>query len=266
MRTINTVLAASLLLGFMSSANAAIQISTATIQEGQVYIEGNQALRRATILWEGADLGLLTTPGGSFAFATAIRPGDCIGRLNIGSEQRDVVVSNCTPTPIFNATTAKTGQTLSQAAGDDGDLERGVAWPTQRFTDNFNGTITDRLTGLFWLRDANCPVLSPNTWLGALEAIANLGHGLCGLSDFSVPGDWRLPNRNELQSLLDLSRQNPALPSGHLFLNFQASYYWTSSSHEFFPDVYFAWLVDFNRGIVDFGGFGDYVIAVRRGP
>ena len=44
-----------------------------------------------------------------------------------------------------------TGQTDSVAAGDDGDLQKGVPWPDPRFTDNGDGTVTDHLTGLIWL-------------------------------------------------------------------------------------------------------------------
>ena len=40
--------------------------------------------------------------------------------------------------------------------GSDGDLQKGVAWPNPRFTDNANGTVTDNLTGLIWLKNANC--------------------------------------------------------------------------------------------------------------
>ena len=50
----------------------------------------------------------------------------------------------------------RTGQTYSYAAGDDGDLQQGVTWPDPRFRDNSDGTITDYLTGLMWLKDANC--------------------------------------------------------------------------------------------------------------
>ena len=55
------------------------------------------------------------------------------------------------PSPV-----PKTGQTTSYATGDDGELEKGVAWPNPRFTDNNNGTVTDNLTGLIWLKHANC--------------------------------------------------------------------------------------------------------------
>jgi hypothetical protein len=41
----------------------------------------------------------------------------------------------------------KTGQTTAYVAGNDGYLEKGVAWPDPRFTDNGDGTVTDNLTG-----------------------------------------------------------------------------------------------------------------------
>ena len=40
--------------------------------------------------------------------------------------------------------------------GQDGDTKAGVPWPNPRFTNNGDGTMTDNLTGLMWLRDANC--------------------------------------------------------------------------------------------------------------
>jgi hypothetical protein len=38
--------------------------------------------------------------------------------------------------------------------GQDGDIQAGVAWPDPRFRDNGDGTVTDNLTGLMWLKDA----------------------------------------------------------------------------------------------------------------
>ncbi|MFZ4859384.1 MAG: hypothetical protein ACOYL3_23655 [Desulfuromonadaceae bacterium] len=51
--------------------------------------------------------------------------------------------------------------TISDNNQDDGELLIGAAWPTPRFTDNVvngisNGTVTDNLTGLVWLKNANC--------------------------------------------------------------------------------------------------------------
>jgi hypothetical protein len=41
-------------------------------------------------------------------------------------------------------------------SGHDGDYQMGVEWPNPRFTDNGDGTVTDNLTGLIWLKDAAC--------------------------------------------------------------------------------------------------------------
>ncbi len=94
----------------------------------------------------------------------------------------------------------KTGMTSSYHPSDDGDLRKGVAWPDPRFSDNGDGTVTDHLTGLIWLKDAGC--YAP-TWAlrSAMAAIDHLGDGQCGLTDGSVPGSWRLPNVNEMGSL-----------------------------------------------------------------
>ncbi|MBU0568419.1 DUF1566 domain-containing protein [bacterium] len=101
----------------------------------------------------------------------------------------------------------KTGQTTSYATGDDGDLERGVAWPSPRFTDNGNGTVTDNLTGLMWTKDAN------------LGGTMNWQNALTYMTTLNVGGyiDWRLPNLKELRSLMDCSQSNPALPNPNPF-------------------------------------------------
>ena len=93
----------------------------------------------------------------------------------------------------------RTGQTVTFSIGDDGDLEKGAAWPSPRFTDNSNGTVTDNLTGLVWLKNANC--FGSRTWATALSDANALNSGECSLSDDSSAGDWWLPNVRELQSL-----------------------------------------------------------------
>jgi hypothetical protein len=109
----------------------------------------------------------------------------------------------------------KTGQTMSVAPGDDGDLQKGVSLPDPRFTDNGNGTITDNFTGLIWLKNANC--FGSQIWANALTSANNLANGQCSLTDGSVAGDWRLPNVRELESLVDFGQFNPSLPLGHPF-------------------------------------------------
>ncbi|QTA80027.1 DUF1566 [Desulfonema limicola] len=108
----------------------------------------------------------------------------------------------------YPAPVAKTGQTTSYAANDDGSLQKGVT-TGPRFTDNGDGTVTDNLTGLIWLKNANCFGL--RDWSTALTDCSSLANGSCGLTDGSAAGDWRLPNVKELLSLIDFGYILPAL-------------------------------------------------------
>lgn len=117
----------------------------------------------------------------------------------------------------------KTGQTASLDPRDDGGLQVGVAWPTPRFTDNGNNTVTDNLTGLVWYKNANA--FSLLNWTEAMAAIAALNTtGLDGATQ------WRAPNRRELHSLLDYSQDSPCLPAGHPFTNVRNNFYWGSTT------------------------------------
>ena len=133
--------------------------------------------------------------------------------------------------------------------GQDGDLRPGVPWPTPRFSDNGNGTITDNLTGLVWLKNANC--YGTVSWSQALASANALASGNCSLVDSSVSGDWRLPNRRELLSLIDYEYTVSALSDtagtgkwsqGDPFNNVQTNPgYWSSTTNANHPA--FAWYV-----------------------
>jgi hypothetical protein len=142
----------------------------------------------------------------------------------------------------------KTGQTSTYATGDDGELQKGVASPTPRFTDNNNGTVADNLTGLIWLKNVNYFV-NKRTWVDALSIANNLKSGDPGLTDGSKAGDWRLPNVKELQSLLDYGHLN-VLPVGHPFTGqmIGLSPYWSSTINA--NDTNKAWYVYFIDGAV----------------
>lgn len=128
------------------------------------------------------------------------------------------------------ASLPRTGQSASFASGDDFSTRSGAAWPGTRFTDNANGTVTDHLTGLIWLKNAGC--LSPMSWSAALTAANQLANGACGLTDASTAGQWRMPNANELESLIDVSQVNPAVAAASPFTNITlANAYWSSTTY-----------------------------------
>ncbi|MBF0179912.1 MAG: DUF1566 domain-containing protein [Magnetococcales bacterium] len=144
----------------------------------------------------------------------------------------------------------KTGQTTQYAAGDDGQLEKGVVWPAPRFSNNGNGTVTDNLTTLIWMRNANC--WGSQSWSNALSRITGLNAGTQSCSGYAsgTYTDWRLPNYRELFSLIDWSLTNPALPSGYPFLNVQtcgiSCSYWSGTTYAAVTSS--AWVAFFGPG------------------
>lgn len=176
----------------------------------------------------------------------------------------------------------RTGQTLCYDAtgtaiscsgtGQDGEILAGQPWPAPRFTNNGNGTVTDNLTGLIWLQNANCSATlggifktTTLSWGDALTWSNNLANGYCGLTDASTAGQWRLPTRLELASLLDTSKVGPSLPIDHIFTNVESNMYWSSSTVVY--DTSTAWIVDFFDAYAyasTKAGIG-YVLPVRGG-
>ena len=175
------------------------------------------------------------------------------------------------------------GYTLE--AGEDGSLQKGVVWPSPRFTDNANGTVTDNLTGLIWLKNANCAATTRD-WATALSDVATLNSGgtsggtmnSANCDDTSNSSshqtDWRLPNLREMQSLVHYGFSSPAIPNtagtvkwteGAPFTGVQSYLCWTSTT--FAGNTSSAWFVDLNGGfvsVVDKANAG-YVWPVRGG-
>jgi hypothetical protein len=135
--------------------------------------------------------------------------------------------------------------------GQDGEYQTGVT-VDPRFTDNGDGTVTDNLTGLIWLRNADCFWI--RNWTDALSDVNGLADGSCGLSDGSAAGDWRVPNVRELQSLVDFDEWLPPLPEGRPFFAEQSAHYWSSTTRLIDPTN--GWYVHFGVGYV--GGLNKY--------
>jgi hypothetical protein len=183
-----------------------------------------------------------------------------------------------TPTPTFAGTVQlpQTGQTTSYAAGDDGALQMGAAWPNPRFTDKGDQTVMDNLSGLIWAKDGNImkthdPGFDTDstagdgtvTWQHALDYIKKLNQ-----ENYLGHNDWRLPNVIELESLVNAGQSNQAAwLNSQAFSNVQAyNYnYWSSSTYAYYTNV--AWLVNMYDGQMNFTYKSDsnYVWPVRAG-
>jgi hypothetical protein len=105
-----------------------------------------------------------------------------------------------------------------------------------------NYVIIDTRRELMWLVPKT---LSQGTWAAAVDGVATING--------AAPGgyvDWRLPNRSELDALVNRSRDRPAMDpvvSAAIPNSNDASViYWTSSSSVLNSD--FAWVIDFSFG------------------
>jgi hypothetical protein len=169
----------------------------------------------------------------------------------------------------------QTGQSYSNYTGDDGNLQKGVAWPSPRFTpiSAQSGTVVaDQLTGLVWTQDGNapgpsaCSPAAPKNWWDALDYVACLN-----TNNYLGYNDWRMPNVIELQSLLNESttgfgNTNANWLNWSGFTNVQAHEYWSSSTLATYSE--YAWFVDMSWNSSGWYGKGHpfyYVWPVRGG-
>jgi hypothetical protein len=118
--------------------------------------------------------------------------------------------------------------------------------PDSRYVVNAaQGTVLDRQTGLTWKRcvegqsGAGCDAGSPTvlTWGAALRQAA--------ASDVAGFKDWRVPNRKELESLVEVACYGPAI-NATVFPNDLSIVVWASSP--FTIDEGQAWVVYFDYG------------------
>jgi len=126
------------------------------------------------------------------------------------------------------------------------------------FIDNGDGTVTNTDTGLMWQQDT-----APDTynWQDALD--------YCETLTLASHNDWRLPNVNELHSIVDYSTYDPSINTDY-FPNTESSGYWSSTTYVSQPEL--AWCVHFQHdNIYSFVNSSthklqyDYVRAVRGG-
>ncbi len=117
-------------------------------------------------------------------------------------------------------------------------------------SDNGDGTVTDKATGLIWQKcsmgrnnDSTCSddtsVSDTSTWASAVSYCNGLT--LAGKT-------WRLPNVNEIESIVDRTKASGAMIDTTTFPATVASVYWSASM--LVSDIFYAWGVDFDGGFV----------------
>lgn len=244
---------------------AVVDTSTATATAADILQAKTAFVNGSQVTGSIVNIGAVSITPGTTAqtIAAGVHNGS-------GSVAGDVNLTSCGIKPgmtVFGVTgkplPAATGQTISYEEGDDGDFRMGcspnvppsagvagagynrtsLGWSRAQgsgFVDNGNGTVTDTVTGLVWLKNTQCTDTAgvwPNssgrlTWSSAMLWSNSLASGICGLSDGSLAGQWRLPNINELRSLIDPARPAPVLlespPFSFSSLSATASY-WSST-------------------------------------
>ncbi len=124
------------------------------------------------------------------------------------------------PMPDSASTTFSTGSGLvagCPAAGAPGSGQDGCYNTRPCSYAPAEDTVQDQVTGLTWQRRA--PVETFDWWDAG---------GYCAALDLGGRGDWRLPTRLELESILDVGRANPSIDIA-AFPDDRKDLFWTSS-------------------------------------
>jgi len=120
-----------------------------------------------------------------------------------------------------------------------------------------NGVVTDSVTQLEWQDDYsdNGGDIKSTTWQSAIE--------YCEALTLNNQSDWRLPNINELSSLVDNSKYSPSINS--VFELTSSGYYWSATTNT--NNSNDAWFVYFSKGLVSYNykNYSNYVRCVRAG-
>ena len=116
-----------------------------------------------------------------------------------------------------------------------------------------SNVVSDSRTSLEW-QDNNETNSTQRTWQNAID--------YCEALSLDTYNDWRLPNINELKTLIDRNKKDPAI-KGNLF-KYVNSDYWSSTSAVRYNS---AWTVGFYKGNVNDFDKDDsyYVRCVRAG-
>jgi uncharacterized repeat protein (TIGR01451 family) len=121
--------------------------------------------------------------------------------------------------------------------------------PTTDFTDNKDGTVTHKKTGLMWQRCSIGQTWDGTTCSGSASSMT-WDDATKQISTLASQSDWRLPTENELKTIVEYNAYKPAINSS-IFPNTPTNvWFWSASVNAANPG--YAWVVNFN-----YGGRGD---------
>ncbi len=139
--------------------------------------------------------------------------------------------------------------------------------PTNRFTINKNGTVSDTKTGLMWKTcsegqsgtDCSGGSAATYTWQLALQQAQTINNG----GGFAGYSDWRVPNVKELLSIVEEQCIEPSINLTVFPNTPYLNVFWSSSPSADFSGN--AWYVGFYGGGSDYGfkDYGNFVRLVR---
>lgn len=117
------------------------------------------------------------------------------------------------------------------------------------FLPHDNGTVTHKVTGLMWMTCSLGQDWDKKSCVGNAAGYSWV-QALQMSNSFTYAGftDWRLPNRNELETILEAKCNAPAI-NANIFPGTNPDYYWTSSPYVGLADS--AWSIDFGYGAVN---------------
>lgn len=208
-------------------------------------------------------------------------------QADLGAAQADLTtcqgdLSTCLAAP--QGQRLQTGQTTCYdtagsviacaGTGQDGELQKGLV---RAYVDNGDGTITDTRTGLMWEKlSDDGSIHDKDSFYSWANAFATKVATLNGGGGFAGYTDWRVPNVNEIQSIVNYGAVNPSVspafntgcaPACTVLTCSctRSDFYWSSSTSQNNPQQ--AWIGNFFGGFVELTSktFNSYVRAVRGG-
>lgn len=171
---------------FSVSGNSnVVNTSSGTAASGDIlagkkaWVDGSEVIGTIATRTLSADSEIVQA--GKYAGTTLSAVDSDLAAANI---KKDVAIFGISGTFEGSGSAAgipKTGQTLCwdgdgseipcPNTGQDGELQKGLAWPNPRFTDHGDGTVTDNLTNLMWVKEPGLldGFSDARTWTDALK-------------------------------------------------------------------------------------------------